>query len=150
VGGMISCEIRNAGRRVGFQLEDITSHRVGILAHSQEKFRDSGPTVGNYHVNLLDIETIGAAAIVKAVNTTEVIIIDEIGPMELKSKDFVAGVELALNSEKSIIGTIHWLRSHPLINSIKSNPGCRLIEVSLHNRGNIPLEIVEEIIGQAP
>ena len=147
---MISSEIRDAGWRVGFQLEDISTHKVGILADSQEKSHDARPTVGKYHVNLLDIETIGAAAIRNAVNTADVVIIDERGPMELKSKKFVAVVEFALDSEKSLIGTIHRMYAHPLISSIKSNSSCRLIEVSMHNRDNIPSEVVEAIIGQVP
>ncbi len=144
---MISGEIRDAGRRVGFQLEDIATHKIGILAHSQ-KSRDAHPTVGKYCVNLLDIETIGVAAIRNAVNMADVIIIDEIGLMELKSREFIAAIELALASKKSLVGTIHRLCAHPLISSIKSNSNCRLIEVSLHNRDNIPSEVVGTIIGQ--
>ena len=145
---MISSEIRDAGGRVGFQLEDISSHKVGILAHSQEKFRDAGPTVGKYHVNVVEIERIGAAAIRNAVNTADVIIIDEIGPMELKSKEFIAVVEFALASEKILIGTIHRLSTHPLISSIISNANCRLIEVSFHNRDHIPSEVVGAVMRQ--
>ena len=148
VGGMISSEIRDAGGRVGFQLEDISTHKVGILAHSQEP-RDAGPIVGKYHVNLLDIERIGAAAIRNAVNMADVIIIDEIGPMELKSKEFIAVVEFALASEKSLIGTIHRLCTHPLISSIKSDTNCRLVEVSVHNRDHIPSEVVGAVMRQA-
>jgi nucleoside-triphosphatase len=150
VGGMISSEIRDAGGRVGFQLEDISTHKVGILAHLQEKLRDTRPTVGKYYVNLHDIEKIGAAAIRNAVNIADVIIIDEIGPMELKSKEFNAAVEFALASEKSLVATIHRLSTHPLISSIKSNANCRLIEVTFHNRDHIPSEVVGIVIGQAP
>lgn len=150
VGGMISSEIRDGRGRVGFQLEDISTHKVGILAHSQEKPLDVHPTVGKYHVNLLDIERIGVAAIRNALNMTDVVIIDEIGPMELKSKEFIAVVEFALASEKSIVGTIHQLCAHPLISSIKSNANCRLIEVDLHNRDDIASEVVEAIIGRVP
>jgi len=150
VGGMITSEIRDAGERVGFQLEDISTHKVGILAHSQEKSRDVCPVVGKYHVNLLDIERIGAAAIRNAVNTADVIIIDEIGPMELKSKEFIAAVEFAFASEKTLIGTIHRLCTHQLISSIKSSAGFRLIEVSFHNRVHIPSEVVEAVMLQVP
>lgn len=145
---MITSEIRGAGGRVGFQLEDISTHKVGILAHSQRNPRDAGPTVGKYYVNVLDIERIGAAAIRNAVNTADVVIIDEIGPMELKSKEFIAVVEFAIASEKNLIGTIHRLCTHPLISSIKSNVNCRLIEVSFHNRDHIPSEVVGAVAMQ--
>jgi nucleoside-triphosphatase len=83
VEGMISSEIRRAGERIGFQLEDIYTHRVGILAHSKNRHYGA-PTVGKYHVNLAAIEEIGAAAIRSAANEADVVIVDEIGPMELK------------------------------------------------------------------
>jgi len=149
VGGMISSEIRDTGVRVGFQLEDISTHKFGILAHSQEKPRDA-PTVGKYHVYLLDIEMIGAAAIRNAVNMADVIIIDEIGPMELKSEEFITAIEFALASKKSLIGTIHRQCAHRLVSSIKSDENCQLIEVSLQNRDKIPSEVVDAVIRQVP
>jgi len=149
VGGIISSEVREAGVRVGFQLEDISTHKVGTLAHSQVNPRGA-PTVGKYHVNLSDIEMIGAAAIRNAVNLADVIIIDEIGPMELKSKQFITVVEFALGSKKSLIGTIHCQCAHPLVSSIRSNMNCRLIEISLHNRDKIPSEVVGVVVLQVP
>ena len=145
VGGMISSEIRGTGGRVGFQLEDISTHKIGILAHSQER-PYGAPIVGKYFVNLSDIEVIGATAIRNAVNVADVIIIDEIGPMELKSKQFITAVELAIASKKNLIGTVHRQCAHPLVSSIKSNTNCRLIEVNLHNRDKIPSEVVGVVL----
>ncbi|MGA3405706.1 MAG: NTPase [Candidatus Bathyarchaeia archaeon] len=147
VEGMISSEIRSSGERIGFQLEDIFTHKVGILAHSDDRF-DGAPTVGKYYVNIPDIERIGAAAIRKAAIEAEVVIVDEIGPMELKSTQFILAVEFALASKKNLIGTIHKNSKHPLVNSIKSNVNCRIIELNSHNRGEIPSEIVNELTQQ--
>ena len=143
---MISSEIREAGERVGFQLEDISTHQIGILAHSNVKPSDA-PIVGKYYVNIFDIERIGATAIRAAANEADVVIIDEIGPMELRSTQFVLAVEFALTSKKNIIGTIHRHSTHPLVSSIKSNPDYRILEVNLQNRVRVPFEIVEETIG---
>ena len=148
VGGMISSEIRNRGARVGFQLEDISLHKIGTLAHSQ-KFDDSSPTVGKYFVNLRDISRIGVTAIREAVNSADVIIIDEIGPMELKSEEFISAVEFALASQKRLIGSIHQSCTHTLIRSIKSTNTCALVEVNLRNRDRLPSEIVTKVLGQA-
>jgi nucleoside-triphosphatase len=149
VGGMVSSEIRDTSGRVGFQLEDISTHKVGILAHLHMKPRDA-PIVGRYHVNLHDIDTVGAAAVRKAVNMADAVIIDEIGPMELKSNKFIVAVEFALASEKSLIGTIHRQCTHPLVTSIKSNVNCLLIEVNQRNRDKITSEIVGVVIRQVP
>ena len=100
---MISSEIRESGERIGFQLEDISTHKVGILAHSKNR-ADSAPTVGKYYVNLTDIERIGAASIRNAASEADVVIVDEIGPMELKSTQFILAVELALASIHAVPG----------------------------------------------
>lgn len=140
VGGIITSEIRDSRGRLGFQIEDISTHKVGTLAHIHEKLSD-GPSVGKYHVNLFNIETIGAEAITNAVHTADVVIIDEIGPMELKSRGFIVAVESALGSQKGVIGTIHRMSTHPLVNAIRSNPDCHILEVSLHNRDKIPSDV---------
>jgi nucleoside-triphosphatase len=146
VGGMISSEIRETGERVGFQLEDISTHQIGILAHSKVKSSDA-PIIGKYYVNIFDIERIGAAAIRAAASEADVVIIDEIGPMELKSTQFVLAVEFALASKKNIIATIHRRSTHPLVSSIKSNPDYRIIEINLLNRVRVPFEIVDKTAG---
>jgi len=141
---MISSEIRESGERIGFELEDISTRKVGILAHLKER-SNGAPTVGKYHVNLTDIERIGATAIRNALIEADVVIVDEIGPMELKSEPFILAVEAAMISKKNLIGTVHKSSSHPLISLIKASANCRIIEVNLHNRDRIAFEIITEL-----
>jgi len=61
VGGMISREVRTCGTRVGFEILDLSNGRRGWLAHVNQK---QGPRVGRYHVNLDDLNNIGARAII--------------------------------------------------------------------------------------
>ena len=49
VGGMLTAEMREQGKRTGFVVEDISTGEKGILAHIREK----GPKVGKYGVCLL-------------------------------------------------------------------------------------------------
>jgi len=145
VGGIISTEIRDSRGRLGFQLEDISTHKIGTLAHVSER-QDGAPTVGKYHVNLFDIERIGALAIRGAVDNADVVIIDEIGPMELTSREFILAVKFALDSQKSLIATLHRKSTHPLVNAIRSNPNCQTLEVNMQNRDNIPSEIAASLM----
>ena len=144
VGGMISGEIRESGRRVGFQLEDVATHKIGILAHARERSPGS-PVVGSYGVNLSDLKDIGSAAIRRTITNSDLVVVDEIGPMELKSEEFVLAITGALESTKHFLGTLHKRSSHPLVNSIRSNPDHRVIEITHMNRERIPLEIVGEL-----
>lgn len=145
-GGIISGEIRRGGVRIGFSLEDLMTHETGVLAHVDQK---DGPRVGKYRVNLPDIQRVGVNAIRRAIAEAEVIIVDELGPMELHSMPFILTVEMALASSKRFVGTIHKRASHYLVTAIKSNPTYRIIEVTPDNREQMPSRIVEQLTGHA-
>jgi len=91
VGGMISREVREGGTRIGFEILDLASSRRRWLAHINQK---TGPKVGKYRVNIEDLNTVGAQAIIEAVEKCELIVIDEIGPMELVSEKFKEAVKI--------------------------------------------------------
>ena len=63
--------------------------------------------MSKYHVNLEDIDNIGAQAIVEALEKCNVIAIDEIGPMELFSPIFKQAVKQALESRKLVLAVVH-------------------------------------------
>jgi len=105
VGGMLTTEVCEGGVRVGFKIRDIGEEREGVLASISLK---DGPRLGRYAVNLEDLEKIGVTAIERAVRSCAVVIIDEIGPMELKSARFRGAVRGALDSDKDVIATLHF------------------------------------------
>lgn len=142
VGGVVSGEIRKAGVRVGFSLEDLATGRVGTLAHVNQR---EGPQVGKYRVNLADIERIAVSAIKQAIAESDVIVVDELGPMELNSMPFILSVEMALGIPKPFVGTIHKRATHYLVAAIKSNRAYEILEVAAQNRDNIPKSLVERI-----
>lgn len=141
VGGIITKELRSGSIRVGFEVEDVMSGSKGILAVSNE---NGEPRIGKYHVRIKEFEDISIRAIENALRNADVIVCDEIGPMELLSNRFVELVEQILKSNKIVIGTVHWKVKHPLINKIY-NVG-KVIEITYHNRNEIPNTIVKEVI----
>jgi nucleoside-triphosphatase THEP1 len=62
---------------VGFEIHDLIRGKRGWLSHVNGK---EGSLVGKYRVNLADIDNIGAKAIIEAIEKSDVIAIDEIGP----------------------------------------------------------------------
>ena len=146
VGGMLTGEIREGGIRVGFSLEDLVTHEKGTLARVGLQ---EGPRVGKYRVNLYDIERIGVSAIERAVRDSEVVVADELGPMELFSTPFIQAVEKCLASQKHFLGTIHKRASHPLTSSIRSNSKFIILEITPQNRDRMPTEIAQRIVSNA-
>jgi nucleoside-triphosphatase len=102
--------------------------------------------VGKYRVNLNDIAEIGAKAIVEATERAELIVIDEIGPMELISPDFRRAVDRCLESGRPILAVVHEDMRDPLAERFDRLPGRSLHTVSLHNRANLADSITEEIL----
>lgn len=143
IGGVISSEIREKGIRVGFKLTDVRTSREGVLAHVNIP---SGPQVSKYRVNLKDLRDIAAQAILDAINNAEVIICDEIGPMELYSQEFKNAVLKAVESNKVFIGTIHYKARGKLIDYIKSLGRTVIIELTFSNRDEIPRAIVNQVL----
>lgn len=143
LGGMISQEIQEKGVRVGFEIRDYTSDRKGWLAHVRQSV---GPRIGKYRVNLDDLNSIGATAILNALEAADVVVIDEIGPMELFSGAFKDGVQKALVSSKPVLGTIHYRAQHLLVKQIKLRKDVDIIEVTPQSRVWLPALIVDKII----
>lgn len=142
IGGMTSKEQREGEARVGFLIQDESTGKQGWLAHVNQQ---NGPRIGKYGVNLGDLENIGAKAIREATKTADIIIIDEIGPMELHSQAFRQAVQEAMDSSKPIIATIHYKATDAFVRSIKTRPDSELIEVTLQNRANLHNLIIEKI-----
>jgi len=138
-GGMLTSEIRKCGHRVGFSVTDLATDRSGILAHIHQTV---GHQIGRYRVCLADLETIGVAAIENAVadSRIDLVVIDEIAPMELVSARFVPAVEQALASGKALLISTHAHTDHPLIHDIRRQ--LDLVRVKLSNRDTLTDTIV--------
>jgi nucleoside-triphosphatase len=142
IGGMLSKEAREDGVRIGFEIIDFETKRRGWLAHVRQS---NGPQVGKYKVNLADLESIGAAAIRNAAVNAQIIIIDEIGPMELHSSAFKEAVAEALESGKPVIGVIHERARDSLINSIRKRDDTQIIQVTRSNRESLHSLLIEKV-----
>jgi nucleoside-triphosphatase len=143
VGGIFCPEIREEGVRVGFEIIDLLTGRRGILSHVR---LSSGPSIGRYRVNLQGISQIGVTALYNAIQKADVIIIDEIGPMELQGEDFQKAVIRTLEASKPILGIIHWKITHPIVNRIKERIDVEIFEVTTKNRDRVQITIREKML----
>ncbi len=102
VGGIVSKEVRNNNRRTGFEFIDLTTNERMILASTV----GSGPRVGRYIVNL-DGCIFASKRLISAIGNSDVIICDELGPMEFKSREVIACTKDLLETDKTVIIVIH-------------------------------------------
>ena len=139
IHGFYTSEIRENGIRKGFKINTL-SGKTGILAHINinSKYR-----VGKYGVNLKDINNYCVTEIENRENA-DLIVIDEIGKMEVFSEKFCDAVEDSLNSEIPVIGTIS-KKGGGFIGKIRCRSDVNIIEVNFHNRDKLPFELAQII-----
>ena len=95
---------------------------------------------------LLDLEEIGVKALVKALNKADLIVCDEIGPMELSSDKFKEVIRELARTNKPVLGTIHHRLSEKLIDELREAQQLRIFKLTYANREFIPYAIFRELI----
>ena len=141
VGGCLTAEVRAKGQRVGFEIRDLTNERRGTLASLAGGL---GPRVGKYRVNLQDLASIGAKGLTDAAASSELVVIDEVGPMELVSPEFRRAVRGCIDSGKPILAVIHLRLDDDLLNELKAKAR-RTVEVGINNRDAVAEELESEM-----
>jgi len=137
MAGFCTSEIRCTGSRLGFELQGLNGGRR-TLAHMDI---DSRHRVGRYGVDKDGFEEF--LATLDLLNAdVELIVIDEIGKMELFSNRFRNLVCAALNADKQLLATIP-LKGNKFIREIKQRIDIQLLEVTHANRDRLPEAIVE-------
>jgi nucleoside-triphosphatase len=147
VGGMISREVRIGGERVGFEILDLMSGNRGWLAHVEGK---EGPRVGKYRVNLEDVDLVGVEAVLDAVESADVVVIDEVGPMELCSERFRVAVTRAVEGERVVVGVVHWKARDMVIDEVKKREDLEMVEVTCENRDDLPRILFDKVVEVLP
>jgi nucleoside-triphosphatase len=137
-GGFYTEEIRTGGARQGFKILTLDG-RDATLAHidSPSRYR-----VSKYGVDVQNLDSVGVAAINRAVDNSDLIIIDEIGKMELFSSHFREAVLRAIDSNKKVLGTV-MLSPHPFADYVKRHPDVRIVQLTRFNHEEALKEILD-------
>jgi nucleoside-triphosphatase len=135
--GFFTEEIKEGEKRVGFKIVTL-SGKIGILA---KKGIYSNLRVSQYGVILKDLEEIGVKEIEKGLNGKNLIVIDEIGTMELFSERFKEVVSRALRSENKVLGTIKLKRDN-FCDRAKAREDTKVIYLTSDNFNEVKEEII--------
>ena len=139
VGGIVSRELRTNNMRIGFEFIDLTTNdRKGLASIS-----GNGPKVGKYFVNVAGCR-FAAERLMDAVRNSDVIICDEIGPMELKSREFKDSVKSLVDVDKKVIVVVHQKLRHPLIDEFR-NKSSLLINLDSENREKVNVILLDKL-----
>jgi nucleoside-triphosphatase len=137
-GGFYTEEVRGGSTRLGFSIVTLDGQN-GILAHisSHSQYR-----VSKYGVDVQNLDNIGVTAINRAIDESDLIVIDEIGKMELFSPRFREAVLKAIGSGKKVLGTI-MLSPHIFADDIKRHPGVKVTQLTRADHEQVLTEILD-------
>jgi nucleoside-triphosphatase len=136
--GFYTEEIRAGGIRQGFRIVTLDGQEA-ILAHVDIS---SPHQVSKYRVDTNALDKVAVGALRRAVQESDLIIIDEIGKMELLSPQFRDAVKQAINSGRRVLGTI-MLNPHPSADEIKRSPEVETLLLTTENRPNVRRKVLD-------
>lgn len=141
IGGFYTSEIKRHGERMGFSINTLDG-KVGRLA---EVGFESPYRLGRYGIDMESFERIALSALEGAIKSGSLIVIDEIGYMELKSRQFRELVVNALDSPSPVLAAIMRNR-FGFADKIKARKDVEVITVRADNRDRL----VDEIAARLP
>ncbi|RZF48826.1 hypothetical protein LSTR_LSTR003206 [Laodelphax striatellus] len=140
--GFYTQESRIGSSRIGFDVITVDGKTRGILArkfHGDSAQRK--PKVGPYEVELSSFESIALPALEMgspSENKNSIMIIDEIGKMEMFSRQFEKRVREIFRDERCLVlATVPSVAKLPLVESLKALDSSFLIEVTRENRNEL-------------
>jgi nucleoside-triphosphatase len=137
VGGFTTAELRAGGRREGFLVE-AASGAQARLAHVD---LPGPPRVGRYGVDLAAFERVALPALGDP-GLGGVVVIDELGKMELASAAFRAAVLELLGRDVAVVATVH--RAHDrFTEALRRRPDVRVIRVTEATRDALPEQLMD-------
>ena len=143
VAGISTREVREGNERIGFKITDLSSNKEGWLARTGER---AGPRVGRYFVVSEDLEAIGVGALNRAAEEdASLIIIDEIGPMEMTNPAFRTAVSKVLGSNRTIVATVKYGSHYPEVERTQGE--IVRLEVAKNNRELIYRKAIVQLGG---
>jgi nucleoside-triphosphatase len=146
VYGFWTPEIRRGGTRLGFAAELMGGGREVLASRDLP----SAPRVGRYGVNVAAMDGLVVPEIERGVAAASmradvIIVMDEIGKMELISQGFREAVSHALDSQARVLGTI-MARPHPFADALKVRGDVGIVTVTRDNRERLRTSIVEAVL----
>ena len=137
---MTTREVREGDQRVGFKITNIASGAEGWLARVGDGI---GPRIGKYTVVTEDLDSIGVWALKQAIErTSDLVLIDEIGPMEMTSRAFREALAELLSKRGKVVATVKYGSHYPELEGVLAANAVSF-EISRDNREETWQKITE-------
>lgn len=136
IGGFYTEEIRENGQRVGFLLKTWDG-RSAVLA---SKKMAGQARLNKYGIDLEALNSIGVSALKSALGGKKIVVIDEIGAMEVLSEEFRETVLKCLAGPLPVLATIRQ-GSYAFTDSVKKMQQTQVRQLSRENFNEVKEEV---------
>ncbi|MGD7049448.1 hypothetical protein FZC83_15590 [Rossellomorea marisflavi] len=140
-GGFYTEEVTNFDDRIGFRCVSMDGESVDIANVENP----SATRVGRYGVNVEEFDLYAKDILQGALRTKDIIVIDEIGYMQMFSHSFKKIIQEVFSGNKVVLGTIP-LNPHPEMNNMHNLKEANIITVDELNRDKIAGWLVREML----
>jgi nucleoside-triphosphatase len=142
--GFLTPEVREGKSRIGFDIVDIFSGEVSQLARVGD-YR-TRHQVGKYNVFVENLNEFIEKKLGLIGKNLDLIIIDEIGKMELFSKKFQNYIKKIFTSDLPVIATIALRLGHPIKNYLINLPSVEVLTLNRQNSQSIFKKVLSFIM----
>ncbi|MCS6876151.1 MAG: NTPase [Aquificaceae bacterium] len=142
-------------KAIGFWTEEVrdqkTNKRTGFRVVNTDgesmlfasKTFVSKHLVGSYGVNVQRFESVALPVLERSLKENKIVVVDEVGKMELFSKPFRDIVKKLIDDQKkSMVLTIPIRDVHPLVSEIRRLRGAVVMQITKENRENVLEDII--------
>lgn len=145
IGGMINEPIDDGRRKTGCSVRNLETGETEVFASADIESRI---IIGKLGVDVEALEKVGVNAIRLAAEECDIIVIDEVGKLEVECPAFIDAVKEALDVGKPMIITLHKKSRNPLLQDIRRRDDVRILEVTPTNRNLLPYKIIHLMNGE--
>ncbi|HYN89959.1 MAG TPA: nucleoside-triphosphatase [Ardenticatenaceae bacterium] len=138
--GFYTREVRSAGERTGFEIVTTGGEVAWLATKRQEVAFAREVSFHGYRVNLDALDLVAAPALLDATRQGKVVVVDEIGPMEIFSESFCRAVRVLRDGDATVVGTVVE-RPNAFADAVKAHPRVRVVPVTRENREALAVRI---------
>uniref|UniRef100_A0A061SBF8 Nucleoside-triphosphatase THEP1 n=1 Tax=Tetraselmis sp. GSL018 TaxID=582737 RepID=A0A061SBF8_9CHLO len=143
--GFYTEELRGPGGRTGFDVVTIEGERGPLARIGNPKKGE--PAVGKYAVDVASFERLALPQMKPTPGA--LVVVDEVGKMELFSKAFSSAVTELLDSPCLVLGTIpvpKYGRTIPQVETIKARPDVEVLQITKGSRDGMADKVFQDLL----
>ena len=137
--GFYTEDTRQSSQRTGFRIVTLGGQEGTLATLGRQK-----PTVGKYSIHVEEFEKLVLMQLDQVTTPADLYVIDEIGKMEILSRQFRIRISELLAQSTNLLATIT-KKGNGFTDQLKRRSDIELIEVTRKNRDELPDELARKI-----